>query len=123
MYNFLSFFQNAHDVTKQLATKEEEAPHIVIVGNTGTYIVGGGVIIDPKSKDFGVAITILMAVYYVWDLEYPRMYSQALGILQTFLFQEPYMMETSKNYKFLMKKFRKVFEEELTKSDDMEDND
>jgi hypothetical protein len=30
-----------------------------------------------------------MAVYYILDLEYPRMYSQLLGILQTHLLQLP----------------------------------
>ena len=85
--------------------------------NTAYFIVGQEAVIKPGTEDFSAVLTILMAAYYVFDLEYPRMYSQALGFLQTFLFEDPYRLETCKNYKFFLKKVMPFFEAELKKGE------
>jgi hypothetical protein len=33
---------------------------------------------------------VLIAVYYIFDLAYPKMYSQLLGIGQKYILDEPY---------------------------------
>ena len=49
---------------------------------SGVFIVGDGVHIS-CSKTVTDAVITLMGVYYVFDLEYPKIYSQLLGTLQT----------------------------------------
>lgn len=71
--------------------------------------------ITPGTDDLLAVLTMLLATCYICDLEYPRMYSQALGFMQTFLFDEPYRMDTSKNYIFFIKKVLPLFEEEMKK--------
>ena len=48
----------------------------------GVFIVGDGVHIS-CSKTVADAVITLLGVYYVFDLEYPKIYSQLLGTLQT----------------------------------------
>lgn len=73
------------DVGKELDTPQRTAPHILVfVGDEtlkGAFIVGDSVFIDCKSNNMSVAVLTLLATYYVFDLEYPRIYSQVLGIL------------------------------------------
>lgn len=91
------------DVGKELDTPQRTAPHILVfVGDEtlkGAFIVGDFVFIDCKSNNMSVAVLTLLATYYVFDLEYPRIYSQVLGILQThFMKTLPYDGQKSKNY-------------------------
>lgn len=62
------------------------------------YVVGDGIHI--KCHDNCTpAILQLLAVYYVFQLEYPRIYSQLLGLLQTLVTSEPYRGQMSSKYK------------------------
>lgn len=106
-------FQDVSDseVTAALATPERSPPHIVCVKCNdiikGTYVVGDNVVMDCKSNDFAVALLQLLAAYYVLDLDYPRIFSQVLGIFQTYFVKTvPYDGLKSKKYLFSSQKLK-----------------
>lgn len=108
-------FQDVPDdeVAKTLATKKLTPPKIFIIKSNGQvkgqYIVADGVYIDCCSMSGNAAILMLLAVYYVFDLEYPRMYSQLLGLLQTHLLDlTPYTGQKSSKYRKLSTDLQKA---------------
>ena len=114
---------------KALSTKECEAPHIVAFTNGGVgllcglYIVCDNVYIEVDVK-LGMmgALLNLIATYYIFDLEYPRMHAMILAILQTLVMEESYKNATSKGYKVLSKDL-KLKLAELSKNEDDNDQD
>ena len=77
------------------ATTPGKAPYLVlhIEGDhlKEAFVVGDdGVVIFTQAKNVLDAAIVLLAVYYLAHLSYPRVYSQALGFLQHFLIGEPY---------------------------------
>jgi len=111
-----TFFQDIADsaVAQSLETVENEPLHIVVltVGEdiTGVFIVGYTAVIKVPKPDILSATLLLLVSYYVFDIEYPRMYANLLGVLQTVAIGEPYLKETSKQCKFFMKKLRAAME-------------
>ncbi|XP_071803273.1 uncharacterized protein [Asterias amurensis] len=80
------------EVEAALKTAELEPPRILVIKRGGAiigiFISGDGVSIrchTSTDKTVTSAIITLLGVYYVFHLEYPKMYSQLLGILQTHL--------------------------------------
>lgn len=91
------------DIQTELQTAPHTAPHIAVFRRsgqvTGSFIIGDGSCIDCQSDNIEVAVLTLLATYYVFDLDYPQIYSQVLGILQTYIIQTvPYDGPKSKNY-------------------------
>ena len=91
---FVLNFQDIPDgeVEAALKTAELEPPRILVIKRGGAiigiFISGDGVNIrchTSTDKTVTSAIITLLGVYYVFHLEYPKMYSQLLGILQTHL--------------------------------------
>ena len=109
-------FQNIADnaVAQSLETAESEPLHLVVltVGDdiTGVFIVGDTAVIKVPKTDILSATLLLLVSYYVFDLDYPRVYANFLGVLQTLAIGEPYMKDTSKKCKFFIKKLRAVME-------------
>jgi len=63
------------------------------------YIVGDGVHTELMHTGVGGVIgsvVVLLALYYIFDLGFPRPYAMFLALLQVFVAQEPYKGETSK---------------------------
>ena len=55
------------------------------------------------------AILALLAVYYTYNIQYPRIYSQLLGFLQTFLIKDtPFDGEMTKGFKALSSSFLNI---------------
>jgi hypothetical protein len=77
---------------------------------TGVFIVGDSIVIRPSTNDIMSAVMLLIVSYYVFDLDYPRIYANFLSILQTLAVGEPYMKETSKKCKFFTKRLRREIE-------------
>ena len=50
-----------------------------------TVVVGDEVQIYTQAETLLDGLMVLLAVYYVFDLAYPKMYSQLLGILQEYI--------------------------------------
>ena len=53
----------------------------------------------------------LISMYYVFDLDYPTVYQHFLGILQTFVMEEPYKKKSSKGFKVVCKNLKPKMEE------------
>ena len=55
-----------------------------------TVVVGDEVQMYTQAETLLDGLMVLIAVYYVFDLAYPKMYSQLLGILQEYIINEPF---------------------------------
>jgi hypothetical protein len=71
---------------KDLEPAEVEAPRLVVYLDTKKtvlcqYIIEDGVQIFAQTTSVLNAMMVLMATYYVLDLEYPTVYCQVLGFL------------------------------------------
>ncbi|XP_038065740.1 uncharacterized protein LOC119735869 [Patiria miniata] len=78
------------EVEEVLKTGDRDPPHLLVLkkGGTiaGTFVVGDTVSImchSTSDKSITSAMLTLIAVYYVFDLDYPKIYSQLLGTLQS----------------------------------------
>lgn len=116
-YDYIIFyFQNIDDseIKTKLASKPQEPPHLVMFKKEdqlkGIYIIGDTVSIRCQGTSVLSAVTQLLAAYYVFDIDYPKCYAMLLGFMQTFVLKEPFTYETSKKFKFFVKKFRPIFD-------------
>ena len=82
----------------------------------GTTPKGNFVLFDKCTTDVGAkstvnALLVLMAIYYVFNLEYPKIYFQVLGIVQTYVMKDtPYNGRKSAGYaKVATKLHEKLF--------------
>ena len=102
------------DVESKLKTKEGTAPTLIILrgddGLNGAYIIGDGVNIRCYGDCVMVYVLQLVAVYYIFDVDYPRAHAMFLGFLQQFVVNELFVRESSKKFKFFCKKVRPVFD-------------
>lgn len=96
-----------------MKTKPEEPLHILAFTHTndliGLFLVGDEVIstVDLKGGIM-TAMLKLLAAYYIFDLEYPRQFSMVMAVLQTFVMEEKYSLETTKKFKFFSKKLSQI---------------
>jgi len=60
-------------------------------------VMGDYIQIYTQGETFLDGLMMLIAVYYIFDLAYPKMYSQLLGICKEYLLNEPYTGGKSKN--------------------------
>ena len=68
-------------------------------GPTSNFIVFDGCVVDVGTACTKQAILTLISTYYVFSLEYPKIYSQVLGLAQTFVVcDSPYSGEKSTGY-------------------------
>ena len=93
---------------KHLKTETNDAPHLVIFTKNMIFeaavIVGDASEIAAQCTSVPEALVVLMAVYYVMDLDYPKIYSQLLGFIQHFVVGDPYTGEKSADYKHFVAK-------------------
>ncbi|KAK6175935.1 hypothetical protein SNE40_014309 [Patella caerulea] len=102
------------DIAAVLNIKELEAPRIHIFSTEselqGTFIAFDSVFPSiAKAGGVMAAVLKLLATYYMFDLAYPKPFSMVLGIMQTFVMEEPYKKETSKKYKTFIKSLRSIY--------------
>ncbi|KAF5889459.1 uncharacterized protein DAT39_020841 [Clarias magur] len=105
------------EISKELQTKECQAPHIVAFVSssalTGLFIVADTVHIELDIKD-GLSGAIL----YIFDLNYPRTYAMLLAILQKQVMGEPYLHKKSKGFTTFSKILRdKIKEFEVSENE------
>lgn len=76
----------SHQTDNHLKTQETEGPYLGVFTKDGrvelTAIAADTITIYLDSTDAVTAILCLLAVYYVFDIDYPKPYSMALGLLQ-----------------------------------------
>lgn len=85
----------ADDSTEQhLTNPKGQGPQLRIFVKGSTFdfaaIVCDGTHIEPQAADSVNAILLLLATYYVFDVQYPRPYSQILGFLQQYVLDDLY---------------------------------
>ncbi|CAG2202919.1 unnamed protein product [Mytilus edulis] len=88
---------------KHLETEEGEAPYVVVFldqeGNTlCSHVIGDGRKIIGQTLNVLDSLLLLIAVYYVFDLDYPEIYSQTLGILQQWAIGDQYTQQMFSKY-------------------------
>ncbi|CAG2216096.1 unnamed protein product [Mytilus edulis] len=104
--SIIKIYENIEDddVKNKLKSKEMTPPHLVIFKSESKklaiYIVGDSIHITCQGSSVTSAITQLLAIYYVFDIDYPKCYAMVLGLLQIFVMNEAFTYETSKNLSF-----------------------
>ena len=99
------------DIEKYLSTPSLEAPKLTIF-RSGSSVTGMYVVADTKFCQIEVrsgitsALMTLLAMYYLFDLDYPRKYAMFLGAVQVLVMEEPFKKATSQSYKLFMKEAR-----------------
>ena len=93
---------------KKLATKEMDPPHIVLFRQSneikGMYIVGDECKIRCQGSSVTSAVLEIITLYYNFNIDYPKCFAMVLGIIQQCCLGEPYTYQTSKKFKFFLKK-------------------
>ena len=92
MYIVTLFLQDVpdEDIKKEVQSQRKEPPKLVVFTDhhrlKSSFVVADGVTIMSKMGSTATdAILLLIAVYYLFDLEYPKTYSQLLGHSKTML--------------------------------------
>ena len=73
----------------------EDPPRLVVYLDTDDqvqciYVVGDGTKIFGQTCSILDAVILLIAVYYIFDFDYPAIYSQVLGIVQHWVIGDPF---------------------------------
>ena len=86
----------------QLQLQDKEAPCLKVLTMDNqyqvAYITGDEKYINSMVKCVTDAAVLLLAVYYVMDLNYPANYGQYLGLLQQHLLDEPITFFKGSNF-------------------------
>ena len=80
-------------IERLLSSAKQSAPKLIAISKedliVNMAIVCDGVYILLETKETVEAMLVLLGIYYITDLEYPRVYAQVLGFLQqTVLLQQ-----------------------------------
>ena len=103
------YFQDLSEAEKEkvIKTKEMESPRLLIFVENGELgeisIIGDETEIFTQAETVLDSVIALFAVYYIFDLAYPRPYSQLLGLLQEYTLNEPFTGQKSKKFIHLAK--------------------
>ena len=108
------------DVTAHLATAPLDSPSVVAFTDGGrihaTFVVGDGVDCELVGQNQNIcgSLVVLLCLYYLFDLAYPRPYAMLMALLLHFVAEEPYKSETSRGFKTFVKHLDTVFQETPT---------
>ena len=89
-----------------LKTKPEDSPKVVAFKDgeelKKTFIVGGEGVVE-MGKALEDSFLLLLGVYYILNIQYPKCYSGVLGVLQKFYIKDsPYSLWKSTGHKMLI---------------------
>jgi hypothetical protein len=112
-----ALFQDVPDDKLALETRSppNDAPRLIIFYNSeddvikGSFITADGVA-SKLNPDGGVCSGLfhLLLTYYIFNLDYPKNYSQVLGLLQHYVMQEPFTGKKTAGYVHLSTKLHKA---------------
>lgn len=101
-------------ISKALDSKPESPPSLVIIENEGgvdsIYSVGDEAKIFLSTKEPMEALFLLLAWYYITDLEYPRCYSQLLGFCQQIVLKQPFHCQKTTSFVQFLNKVEKAMD-------------
>ena len=99
---------------KETETDKGSPAHLVVFFQDAdieeVVIVGDSVRVLAQTKKLEEAVLLLLGVYYVAGLNYPKIYSNVLGLLQQLVIGEAFVGEKSSNLTVFLKKNCKIFE-------------
>ena len=108
------------EVFKHLKTKPMDPLHCKVFRRqqhvTGCYIIGDSFIITCSKLSMITAVYELVAAYYVFNVDYPKIYAMPMAAIQEICLEQPYRFDKSKQYKFFSKNVKakiKELEKEL----------
>ena len=87
-----------------MKSEKDDSPILIAFTSVGSCniellaIVGDETVLTIDSTDIIEGLLILMSVYYVFDLAYPRMYCQFLGLIQHIILGEIYKGKKSQGF-------------------------
>lgn len=103
------------DIKATLKSDHLDAPRIVVIMSeediTGIFLVADEVFARVSKGGVMAAMTLLMAMYYVFDLDYPKSNRLILGLLQTHVMNEPFKKDTTQSFKHLSRAIRDQLKE------------
>ena len=70
---------------------------------TGCYISGNSFVIKCSKLSIISAVYELIAAYYVFNIEYPKIYAMPMAAIQEVCLEQRYRFDKSKQYKFFSK--------------------
>lgn len=115
LYSFLScIFQNVlslENISKKHLDSEEESPPSLIVFKNEyevlvIYIVADGCQMLDTTRCIRTAVMLLIASYYVFDLDYPAIYGQFLGFLQHWVVGDIFTQNKCTNWITFIEQYR-----------------
>ena len=90
------------DETLKKFSEQDEHPKIIVIFNSGnvvlTAVVADSRVISVKETDIVHAIIVMIGLYYICDMKFPRCYGQFLGMLQEVAIKEKYSGSTSTGF-------------------------
>lgn len=109
--SFISLFEDVEekDVEKYTKSHEEEGPRLILFlkGKDQlemTVIATDNCRIYCQTENVINSIMILLASYYIFNLDYSRKYSQCLSFLQQYVLVDAFTSEKSLKYQHFVKK-------------------
>ncbi len=118
MYITIFSIQGLAD-SEQLKSGVKDAPRLVVFHTDGkivdVYVVGKGAgirvhVTDDNAASFSQGLLIMLAVYYVFDIDYPNEYKMTMSLLDVFVMGNKYPCESSRGHKFVSRKLKKIME-------------
>ena len=104
--SFISIFEDIDEkyFDKYTKSHEEEGPRLVMFLNGKEQLEMAVIVTDSckiycQAKSILDSIIILLASYYVFNLDYPRKYYQCLGFLQQYVLWDVFTGDKSSKYK------------------------
>ncbi|GBM22903.1 hypothetical protein AVEN_202159-1 [Araneus ventricosus] len=97
-----------HEMLQQVQSIENSSPLLYIFSDgvqlQKALVAGDKTVIHTNTTDLNEALIILIATYYTFSIEYPKSFSQILGLLQTYVVGESYEGTKSNRYSAFVKK-------------------
>ena len=92
------------DVEKYLQSEADDSPVLIAFTSAGgcnielLSVIGDGIVLTIDTTDIIEGLLILLSTYYVFDLQYPRMYCQFLGFMQHVILGDIYDGKKSQGF-------------------------
>ncbi|GIX89574.1 hypothetical protein CEXT_52902 [Caerostris extrusa] len=115
------------EMLQQVQSNENSSPLLFIFSDgvelQKAFIAGDKTIIHTNTTDLGEALIILIATYYTFSMDYPKSFSQILGLLQTYVVGESYESIKSNRYTAFVSMLTANFALDFNENENEDDDD
>lgn len=99
---------------KHIENVEDSFPLMYVFSSGETvekiFVVGDKTVIDTNVTDFYQSLIILIAVYYTFGIDYPKAFSQILGLFQIYVVGDTFDGVKSNKFKAFTKALDHYFD-------------